>query len=156
MARMLTLLTYLFVVKGSFFNILPEHSFNFLFCWIQCGKRNPYLLILCCTATKQISVMRVQINMIFLTPLCYFLFSSRGANYLTQILLRPGASDLTGSQLSFLGCLLNLMASSTSEEKPCTEVLRLTYSPLSHPCRSTSLLRLVKSSVLMVKDNFVR
>ncbi len=27
----------------------------------------------------------------------YFLFCSRGANFLTQILLRPGASDLTGS-----------------------------------------------------------
>lgn len=26
-----------------------------------------------------------------------FVFTSRGANYLTQILLRPGASDLTGS-----------------------------------------------------------
>lgn len=26
-----------------------------------------------------------------------FSFSSRGANYLAQILLRPGASDLTGS-----------------------------------------------------------
>lgn len=28
--------------------------------------------------------------------MCLF-FSSRGANYLTQVLLRPGASDLTGS-----------------------------------------------------------
>ena len=26
-----------------------------------------------------------------------FLLFSRGANYLTQILLRPGASDITGS-----------------------------------------------------------
>ena len=41
--------------------------------------------------------MMVQISMIFLTPSLLFRFSSRGANYLTQILLRPGASDLTGS-----------------------------------------------------------
>ena len=32
----------------------------------------------------------------------------------------------------------------------------LTHSPLSRPCGSTSLLPLVTSSVLMIKDNFVR
>lgn len=41
------------------------------------------------------------------------LYCSRGANYLTQILLRPGASDLTGSFRSVIGdersryCLVN-------------------------------------------------
>ena len=76
--------------------LFPEHPFNLLLFWIRCCKRNPYLLIFYCTALKEISPVMVQINMIFLTPLL-FLFSSRGANYLTQILLRPGASDLTGS-----------------------------------------------------------
>lgn len=31
------------------------------------------------------------------------LYCSRGANYITQILLRPGASDLTGSFRSVIG-----------------------------------------------------
>ena len=35
------------------------------------------------------------------------------------------------------------------------EFMVLTHLPLNHPCRSTSLLPLVTSSVLMVKDNFI-
>lgn len=37
------------------------------------------------------------LEMIFYKENLIVLFDSRGANFITQILLRPGASDLTGS-----------------------------------------------------------
>ena len=73
MGLMLTLLIYLYVVKGSFFNILPEHSFIILFLFNTMQQEKPITLIFCCTASMQISPMMLQINMIFLTP--SFLFS---------------------------------------------------------------------------------
>lgn len=43
-------------------------------------------------------------NIFLETPYCMsILYCSRGANYITQILLRPGASDLTGSFRSVIG-----------------------------------------------------
>lgn len=77
-------------------------------------------------------------NIVLETPYCMsILYCSRGANYITQILLRPGASDLTGSFRSVIG------------DKRSRDLLGQIWLPyLNYPWNLKELIKLVVPQIM--------
>lgn len=77
-------------------------------------------------------------NIFLETPYCMsILYCSRGANYITQILLRPGASDLTGSFRSVIG------------DKRSRDLLWQIWLPyLNYPWNLKELIKLVVQQIM--------